>query len=38
VRARVEAVTLPQLVAAARRYLNPEHGVYAHLRASTNGR
>lgn len=38
VRARVEAVTLEQLAGAARRYLNPEFAVYAHLRASTEGR
>lgn len=35
VRTRVEAVSLEQLRAAARRYLDPETGVYAHLRAST---
>ena len=33
VRERVEAVTLPELVEVARRYLNPDSGVYAHLRA-----
>lgn len=38
VRDRVEAVTLGQLAEAARRYLNPDHAVYAHLRASTEGR
>ncbi len=35
---RVEAVTLEQLVAAARRYLDPEHAVYAHLKASAESR
>lgn len=37
-RARMEAVTLEQLVAAARRYLHPESAVYAHLRANSEGR
>jgi zinc protease len=37
VRARVEAVTLEQLVVAAQRYLNPDTAVYAHLRASSEG-
>jgi zinc protease len=32
-RQRVEAVTLTQLAQAARRYLDPDHAVYAHLRA-----
>lgn len=38
VRERVEAVTLEQLVAAARRYLVPDHAVYAHLKASAEAR
>jgi predicted Zn-dependent peptidase len=38
VRARVEAVTLEQLVVAAQRYLNPDTAVYAHLRASSEDR
>ena len=37
VRTRVEAVSLEQLRAAARCYLNSETGVYAHLRACTAG-
>ena len=38
VRERVDAVTLQGLVDIARQYLDPEHAVFAHLRARPEGR